>query len=248
MHSVRVDVLTLFPEMIARALDFSIMARAREAGAVEFGVHNPRDWAADRHRMVDDAPYGGGAGMVLKPEPMTACIEAVAGEGAAVVLMTPQGEPFDQPMARRLAELARMVIICGHYEGLDERVRASLVTHEISIGDFVLTGGELPALVVIDAVVRLLPGVLGNETSAAQDSFARGLLEHPHYTRPPEFRGMSVPEVLVEGDHAQVRRWRRKMSLRRTLLRRPDLLARARLDDHDRELLAEIADDVNSPR
>lgn len=246
---MRVDVITIFPGMIARALDFSIMARAREAGAVEFGVHNPRDWATDRHRMVDDAPYGGGGGMVLKPEPMAACIEAVAGAGAAVVLMTPQGEPFDQPMARRLAQPAQMVIICGHYEGLDERVRASLVTHEISIGDFVLTGGELPALVVIDAVVRLLPGVLGNETSSAEDSFERGLLEHPHYTRPPEFRGMRVPEALVEGDHAQVRRWRRKMSLRRTLRRRPDLLARGEFTDEDRELLAEIAaDEVNPAR
>jgi len=244
---VRVDIVTIFPEMIAHALDFSIMARAREAGAVEFGVHNPRDRATDRHRMVDDAPYGGGAGMVLKPEPMTACIEAVAGPGAAVVLMTPQGEPFDQPMARLLAQSAQMVIICGHYEGLDERVRHSLVTHEISIGDYVLTGGELPALVVIDAVVRLLPGVLGNEASAAEDSFARGLLEHPHYTRPPEFRGMRVPATLVEGDHAQVRRWRRKMSLRRTLRRRPDLLARAELTDEDRELLAEIADDEVNP-
>ena len=246
---MRVDVVTIFPEMITRALDFSIMARAREAGAVEFGVHNPRDWATDRHRMVDDAPYGGGAGMVLKPEPMTACIEAVAGPSAAVVLMTPQGEPFDQPMARRLAEAAQMVIICGHYEGLDERVRDSLVTHEISIGDYVLTGGELAALVMIDAVVRLLPGVLGNETSAAEDSFERGLLEHPHYTRPREFRGMRVPDTLVEGDHAQVRRWRRKMSLARTLRRRPDLLARAELTDEDRELLAEIAaDEVNPAR
>jgi len=230
--SVRVDVITIFPEMIARALDFSIMARAREAGVADFGLHNPRDFATDRHRIVDDAPYGGGAGMVMKPEPLTACIEAVAGEGAAVVLMTPQGEPFDQA-----------AIVCGHYEGVDERVRESLVTDEISIGDYVLTGGELPALVVIDAVVRLLPGALGNDASAAEDSFEDGLLEHPHYTRPPEFRGMAVPEALVEGDHARVRRWRRKMSLLRTLRRRPDLLARAELDERDRELLAEIAAD-----
>ncbi len=232
MPSVRVDVITIFPEMIARALDFSIMARAREAGVADFGLHNPRDFATDRHRIVDDAPYGGGAGMVMKPEPLTACIEAVAGEGAAVVLMTPQGEPFDQA-----------AIVCGHYEGVDERVRESLVTDEISIGDYVLTGGELPALVVIDAVVRLLPGALGNDASAAEDSFEDGLLEHPHYTRPPEFRGMAVPEALVEGDHARVRRWRRKMSLLRTLRRRPDLLARAELDERDRELLAEIAAD-----
>jgi len=240
---VRVDVITIFPEMIARALDFSIMARAREAGVADFGLHNPRDFATDRHRIVDDAPYGGGAGMVMKPEPLTACIEAVAGEGAAVVLMTPQGEPFDQAAARRLATRGQVVIVCGHYEGVDERVRESLVTDEISIGDYVLTGGELPALVVIDAVVRLLPGALGNDASAAEDSFEDGLLEHPHYTRPPEFRGMAVPEALVEGDHARVRRWRRKMSLLRTLRRRPDLLARAELDERDRELLAEIAAD-----
>jgi len=243
---VRVDIITLFPEMIACALDFSIMARARAAGVVQFGIHNPRDWTTDRHHVVDDTPYGGGAGMVLKPEPLTACIEHVATEGAAVVLMTPQGEPFDQAAARRLARLDHIVIVCGHYEGVDERVRASLVTHEISIGDYVLTGGELPALVVVDAVVRLVPGVLGNEASAEEESFEEGLLEHPHYTRPPEFRGMRVPAELVEGDHAQVRRWRRKMSLQRTLRRRPDLLARARLDDDDRDLLAEIiAEEMN---
>ncbi len=247
MLSVRVDVVTIFPEMIARALDFSMMARAREAGAAEFAVHNPRDFATDAHRMVDDAPYGGGAGMVMKPEPLAACIEAtVSAEGAAVVLMTPQGEPFDQTRARRLAGLQQMVVVCGHYEGVDERVRETLVTDEISIGDYVLTGGELPALVLIDAVVRLLPGVLGNESSVHEDSFGDGLLEHPHYTRPAEFRGMRVPDVLVEGHHAQVRRWRRKMSLLRTLRRRPDLLARAALDDDDRELLAEIlAQQVN---
>lgn len=238
---MRVDVVTIFPEMIAQALDFSILARARDAGRVQFGIHTPRDYATDRHRMVDDAPYGGGAGMVMKPEPLTACIEAVRSPNAAVVLMTPQGEPFEQRTARRLASREHLVIVCGHYEGVDERVRASLVTDEISIGDYVLTGGELPALVVIDAVVRLLPGVLGNERSAEEESFEDRLLEHPHYTRPPEFRGMRVPEALLKGDHAQVRRWRRKESLRRTLQRRPDLLARARLDREDRELLAEIA-------
>lgn len=243
---VRVDVVTIFPEMIAQALDFSIMARARAAGIVQFGVHNPRDYASDRHRIVDDAPYGGGAGMVMKPEPLSACLEAVRSPGAAVALMTPQGEPFEQATARRLAALEHLVIVCGHYEGIDERVRESLLTDEISIGDYVLTGGELPALVVIDAVVRLLPGVLGNEASAAEESFEDRLLEHPHYTRPPEFRGMRVPETLVEGDHAQVRRWRRKESLRRTLRRRPDLLARTELGREDRELLAEIvAEELN---
>ena len=242
---MRVDVVTLFPEMIAHALQFSIMARAEEAVAARFGVHNPRDWATDRHRIVDDAPYGGGAGMVLKPEPLVACIEDVVTEpDAAVVLMTPQGETLSQAHVRRLAGLRQMVVLCGHYEGVDERVRELLVTDEISIGDYVLTGGELPALVLIDAVVRLLPGVLGNEASAAEDSFEHGLLEHPHYTRPPQFRGMQVPEELVEGDHAAVARWRRKMSLLRTLRRRPDLLARARLSSDDRTLLAEIAPDV----
>ena len=239
---MRVDVVTLFPEMIAHALQFSIMARARDAGAAVFGVHNPRDWTTDRHRIVDDAPYGGGAGMVLKPEPLVACIEDVVRvPDAAVVLMTPQGETLTQAQVRRLARLRQMVVLCGHYEGIDERVRELLVADEISIGDYVLTGGELPALVLIDAVVRLLPGVLGNDTSAEEDSFEDGLLEHPHYTRPPEFRGLRVPEELIEGDHAAVARWRRKASLLRTLRRRPDLLARADLSATDRELLAEIA-------
>jgi tRNA (guanine37-N1)-methyltransferase len=238
---VRVDVVTLFPEMIASALDFSIMARAQDTGAVQFGIHNPRDWTTDRHRIVDDTPYGGGAGMVLKPEPLVSCVEEVTTKtDAAVVFMTPQGAQLTQAHVRRFASLSQMVVLCGHYEGLDERVRQLLVTDEISIGDYVLTGGELPALVLIDAVVRLLRGVLGNETSALEDSFEAGLLEHPHYTRPPVFRGMAVPEELVEGDHAQVRRWRRKMSLARTLERRPDLLARVELDSYDRELLAEI--------
>ncbi|MBD3291884.1 MAG: tRNA (guanosine(37)-N1)-methyltransferase TrmD [Armatimonadia bacterium] len=241
---MRVDVVTLFPEIIAHALQFSIMARAEEAGAVQFRVHNPREWTCDRHRIVDDTPYGGGAGMVLKPEPLVACIEdVVEAPDAAVVLMTPQGETLTQPTARRLASVPQMIVLCGHYEGVDERVRELLVTDEISIGDYVLTGGEVPALVLIDAVVRLQPGVLGNEASAAEDSFEDGLLEHPHYTRPPEFRGMRVPEELVEGDHAAVARWRRKMSLLRTLRRRPDLLARARLSSDDRELLAQIADE-----
>lgn len=241
MPLLRVDVVTLFPEMVTQALDFSIMARAGAAGAVEFGVHNPREWTTDRHRIVDDAPYGGGAGMVLKPEPLIACVEdVVTVDEAAVVMMTPQGEPLSKDIVARLATLPQMVVLCGHYEGVDERVREAVVTDEVSIGDYVLTGGELPALVLIDAVVRRLPGVLGNEISAEEESFEDGLLEHPHYTRPPEFRGMKVPAELVDGDHAQVQRWRRKMSLRRTLRRRPDLLARARLGAGDRELLAEI--------
>ncbi|MCD6361441.1 MAG: tRNA (guanosine(37)-N1)-methyltransferase TrmD [Armatimonadetes bacterium] len=237
---MRIDVVTLFPEMISCALDYSIMARARQAGAVEVEVANPRDWATDRHRIVDDAPYGGGAGMVLKPEPLVACIEhLLAGEQAPVILMTPQGEPLTQRIVRRLAAEPRLVVVCGHYEGVDERVRELVITEEISIGDYVLTGGELPALVLVDAVVRLLPGVLGNEQSSQDDSFSHGLLEHPHYTRPPVFRGMTVPAELTDGHHEQVRRWRRRQSLLRTLRRRPDLLARAELTDEDRELLAE---------
>lgn len=245
---MRVDVVTLFPEMVEQALDFSIMARARDAGAVEFGVRNPRDWTTDRHRVVDDAPYGGGAGMVLKPEPLVACVEdTVISHDAAVVLMTPQGETLTQTHVKRLASATQIVVLCGHYEAVDERVRESVVTDELSIGDYVLTGGELPALVLIDAVVRRLPGVLGNEASAEDESFEHGLLEHPHYTRPPRFRGMDVPEELLEGDHARVQRWRRKMSLRRTLRRRPDLLARARLEADDRELLAEILAENHEP-
>ncbi|MGC9318557.1 MAG: tRNA (guanosine(37)-N1)-methyltransferase TrmD [Armatimonadota bacterium] len=240
---MRIDLVTIFPEMIAGALDFSIMARARDAGLVTFEAHDPRDWATDRHRVVDDTPYGGGPGMVLKPEPLTACLEEIVGQDRpAVILMTPQGERLAQEHARRLSMLDRLVIVCGHYEAIDERVRQLLVTEEISIGDYVLTGGELPALVLVDAVVRLVPGVLGNEASVEEDSFQNGLLEHPHYTRPPEFRGMAVPRALVEGDHAQVRRWRRRMSLLRTLRRRPDLLARAELSEDDRELLAGIAE------
>lgn len=237
---MHIAVVTLFPEMVRGALDFSIMARARETGAVQFAVVNPRDWALDRHRIVDDAPYGGGPGMVLKPEPLVACIEELtAGEDVPVILMTPQGQPLTQDIARRLASMPRLVVVCGHYEGVDERVSELVVTEELSIGDYVLTGGELPALVLIDAVVRLVPGVLGNEQSPQGDSFSDGLLEHPHYTRPPEFRGLKVPAVLLEGDHARVRRWRRQQSLLRTLRRRPDLLARAELTDEDRELLRE---------
>jgi len=237
---MRIDVVSLFPEMVAGALDFSIMARAREAGVVGFSVVNPREWATDRHRIVDDTPYGGGAGMVLKPEPLVACLEGLLGGGdAPVILMTPQGEPLTQQAARRLAGEDRLIIVCGHYEGIDERVRELVITDEISIGDYVLTGGELPALVLIDAVVRLLPGAVGNELSPEADSFSEGLLEHPHYTRPPEFRGLTVPRVLTEGDHDQVRRWRRQQSLLRTLRRRPHLLARAELTNEDRELLRE---------
>ncbi len=247
---MRIDVVTIFPEMVEQALGFSIMERARASGVVEFGVSNPRDWALDRHRMVDDAPYGGGAGMVMKPEPLVACVEALVGEnaGVPVILMTPQGVPFSQRGAERLSRHERLVIVCGHYEGVDERVRETVITEEISVGDYVLTGGELPALVVIDAVVRLLPGAVGNEQSPACDSFADGLLEHPHYTRPQEFRGLLVPQVLSRGHHEEVRRWRRQLSLLRTYRRRPDLLARAELTEEDRDLLAEALETMRDER
>ena len=237
---MRIDVVSIFPDTVRQALDFSIMQRAEAAGVVEFAVRDPRDWALDRHKMVDDTPYGGGAGMVMKPEPLVQCVEDIIADasGVPVVLMTPQGTPFKQQEAQRLAQFEHLVIVCGHYEGVDERLRETVITDEISVGDYVLTGGELPALVVIDAVVRLLPGAVGNELSPASDSFADGLLEHPHYTRPREFRGLRVPQALAQGDHEGVRRWRRQMSLLRTYRRRPDLLARAELTEEDRELLA----------
>ncbi len=209
-------------------LEASILGRATEAGLLDVAVHDIRDWAEGRHRQVDDAPFGGGQGMVLKPEPLVAAIEAVRGgpDGdAPVVLMTPQGQPLVQETVRRFATLPRIVLVCGRYEGLDERVREGWVDEEISVGDFVLTGGELPALTVIDATARLLPGVLGNEASHADESFEAGLLEYPQYTRPRVFRDLSVPEVLLSGDHGRIAQWRAERSLERTRQRRPDLVA-----------------------
>lgn len=240
---MEIDVLTLFPAMFD-ALDHSIFKRAKERGIVVFRTWDIRDYTTDRHRTVDDTPYGGGAGMVIKPEPvhraLTAALESSPLPADRVILMSPQGRRFDQAIARELAQCQRLVMICGHYEGVDERVRSKLANDEISIGDYVLTGGELAAMVVIDAVVRLLPGVLGSDDSARFDSFGDGLLEHPHYTRPREYLGESVPEVLLSGNHQAIDRWRRKESLRRTKLRRPDLLAAARLSPLDYKLLAEI--------
>jgi len=242
-----IDILTLFPEMFAGPFDHSMIARAREAGLVELHVHNLRDWAEDRHRTTDDYAYGGGGGMVMKPEPVFAAVESILGLDPVlpggppppqpVVLMSPQGRPFDHAAASALASSDRLLLLCGHYEGFDERIRDHLVTDEISLGDFVLTGGELPAMVVADAVARLRPGVLGLETATASDSFATGLLEHPHYTRPADFRGWGVPDILRSGDHGAVDRWRREQSLARTLQRRPDLLAEIALDDADRSFL-----------
>jgi tRNA (guanine37-N1)-methyltransferase len=251
---MRFDVFTLFPSLLTSPLQESILKRAIEAGHLSVVVHNIRDYATDKHHVTDDVPYGGGGGMVMKPEPVFAAVEDILSEEREaksegplhiprppIILLTPQGRLFTQAVARELAAHERIVLICGRYEGVDERVRQFLATDEISIGDYVLTGGELPALVVIDAVARLLPGVLGDPGATLDDSHADALLEYPHYTRPANFRGQTVPDVLLSGDHAQVDRWRREQSLRRTWERRPDLLPKARLSQADRELLARLA-------
>jgi len=222
---MKIDVLTLFPGMFAGPLDESIIQRARQAGRLGLRVYNLRDYTHDRHRTVDDRPYGGGPGMVLKPEPLFEALEQLAGETARVILLTPSGRRFDQATARELSINQHLILICGSYEGIDERVRISWVDDEMSIGDFVLTNGALPAMVIIDAVVRLLPGVLGDDESALDESFSHGLLEYPHYTRPAEYRGLKVPEVLLSGHHAQIAEWRTQQARQRTAARRPDLLA-----------------------
>ena len=238
---MRIDILTIFPEMFDCVFDASIIKRARESGLVEIHAHNLRDWTTDKHRSTDDTPYGGGGGMVMKPEPIFAAVEEIKGEEEApVILLTPQGRLFTQQVAEELARRERLIFICGRYEGVDERVRQHLATDEISIGDYVLSGGELAAMGIVDAVVRLLPGALGYERAAAEDSHATGLLEGPHYTRPPEFRGWQVPDVLLSGHHARVAAWRRQQALKRTLERRPDLLARAPLSEQDRAWLREM--------
>lgn len=220
---LQVDIITIFPGMLDGFLGESMLKRAARAGAVEFRTIDLRNFTRDRHRTTDDRPYGGGPGMVMKPDPIFEAVESVRTPGARIVLMTPQGRRFDHAMARDLARESHLVFVCGHYEGVDERVRTGLATDEISIGDYVLTNGVLPAAVVIDAVVRLRPGVLGGENAAVEESFSEGLLEYPQYTRPPEFRGMRVPEVLLSGDHGAVRTWRHDRSVERTAQRRPDL-------------------------
>ena len=221
---MRIDVLTLFPELFAGPLDVSIVQRARAAGLLDLRVHNLRDWTHDRHRTVDDKPFGGGAGMVLKPEPIFEAVEQLATASTRVILMTPAGRLFNQPIARELARSEHILFLCPSYEGIDERAVETLVDDELSIGDYVLTNGGLPAMVVIDAVTRLLPGALGDETSAHDESFSHGLLEYPHYTRPAEFRGMKVPDVLLSGHHAEIEKWRVEQARDRTAQRRPDLL------------------------
>lgn len=238
----RFEIFTLFPQVFEPYLDTSILQRARQSGLVEVNLNNIRDWTTDRHHTTDDLPYGGGGGMVMKPEPIFAAVESVLGNPPTcpVILMTPQGRVFNQKIAQELASQPVLALICGRYEGIDERVRQHLVTDEISIGDYVLSGGELAALVLIDAVTRLIPGVLGDPDGAWDDSHAMGLLEYPHFTRPPEFRGWEVPEVLTSGDHGRIARWRREQALLRTWHRRPDLLLSAPLTDVDRDFLSRL--------
>ena len=221
---MKIDVLTLFPGMFAGPLDESIVKRAREAGRLDLKIHNLRDYAHDRHKTVDDRPFGGGPGMLLKPEPLFEAVEHLAGESARVILLSPSGRPFTQAIAQELATVDHLLLIAGHYEGFDERVRETLADDELSIGDYVLTNGALPIMVIVDAVTRLLPGVLGDDASSQDESFSHGLLEYPQYTRPAEFRGMKVPDVLLSGNHAQIARWRVEQARLRTEQRRPDLL------------------------
>jgi tRNA (guanine37-N1)-methyltransferase len=221
---MKIDVLTLFPGMFVGPLDESIIKRAREKGILELGIHDLRKWTHDRHKTVDDRPFGGGPGMVLKPEPLYEAVESLAGPKTRVILMGPSGRKFTQEIARELAGCEQLLLIAGSYEGFDDRVRQGLAHDELSIGDYVLTNGALPVMVIVDVVTRLLPGVLGDEESAKEESFSQGLLEYPHYTRPAEFRGMKVPEVLLSGHHAEIAKWRHEQALERTRERRPDLL------------------------
>ncbi len=237
---MRIEILTLFPEMFPGYLNSSILQRAQDAGHLQLFLHDIRDFARDKHRITDEPPYGGGGGMVLKPEPIFAAVEALL-DGARqtpVILMTPQGRPLTQQVVQELAGEDRLILLCGRYEGVDERVRQHLVTDEISIGDYVLTGGELAAMIIVDAVSRLIPGVLGGEGAADHDSYATGVLEGPHFTRPEQFRGWSVPDVLRSGHQANIERWRREQALRRTWQRRPDLLLTANLSEEDKQFLA----------
>lgn len=251
---LRFDILTIFPGMFAGPFSETILKRAQEKGLVVIDVHNIRDYAVDRHKTTDDYPFGGGAGMVMKPEPLFTAVEAVLRrareqgiERSEVILLTPAGRLFKHSVAQELASRQHLVLICGRYEGVDERVREALVTDEISVGDYVLSGGEIPAMVVVDATSRLVPGVLGAAESAEEESFARGLLEYPQYTRPADFRGMKVPDILLSGNHAAIAKWRREQSLIRTLRRRPELLSEAELTEADLAFLRRAAKEENIP-
>jgi tRNA (guanine37-N1)-methyltransferase len=243
---MRCEVVTIFPEFFNAYFSLKIFERALQQRIIEIRVHNLRDYTTDRHRTVDDYPYGGGPGMVLKPEPLFRAVKAIKADGVdtSTIMLSPQGRPFNQETALALSrEERRLLFICGRYEAVDERVRDALVDREISIGDYILTGGELPALVIIDSIVRLVPGALGDEHSAEEESFSWGILDYPHYTRPPEYEGLRVPGVLLSGNHGEIARWRRKEALRRTLHRRPELLKRASLTDEDDRLLLEIKEE-----
>jgi len=245
---MQIDILTLFPAMFLGPFQESILKRAQQQGILLILLHQLRDYAFDRHQMTDDAPYGGGKGMVMKPEPIFNAVESILdGEQAPIILMTPQGQRFDQKAAIELAQYPRLLFICGHYEGVDERVRAHLVTDEYSIGDYVLTGGELAAMVMVDAITRFVPGVLGALESALQDSYVSGLLEGPQYTRPSDFRGWAVPEVLRSGNHAAIAQWQHQQALCRTFRRRPDLFAQMALTEQDRTFIAKIRSNLGEP-
>lgn len=240
---MRFEIITIFPEIFHAYLGTGILKKALQKRLFEVTVHNLRDYAKDRHRTVDDYPYGGGAGMVLKPEPLFTAVETICPDRTErrVIMLSPAGKKFNQEMAEELSrEKRRLLFLCGRYEAIDERVRIALVDDEVSIGDYILTGGELPALVMIDAVTRLIPEVLGDERSAKEDSFSSGILDYPHYTRPPVFKDMAVPEVLLSGNHSEIWRWRRKEALRRTLKRRPELLEKIKLSDEDHKLISEL--------
>jgi len=246
------DVFTLLPEVFPSYLDTSILKRARQKGLIDVRVHNFRDFTHDKHHTTDDTPYGGGGGMVMKPEPVFEAVESVLGLATLqaqpaivpVILLTPQGRVFNQRVAEELSRYERIALLCGRYEGVDERIREHLVTDEISIGDYVLTGGELPAMIIIDAVSRLIPGVLGDPTGAEDDSHSMGLLEYPHYTKPPEFRDWKVPDVLASGNHAQIDKWRREQALTRTLHKRPDMLETADLSEKDKKFIEHLKSKV----
>lgn len=253
------DVFTILPEVFPTYLDTSIIKRARQKGLIDVRVHNIRDYTTDKHHTTDDTPYGGGGGMVMKPEPVFEAVESVLGIAAPqtqdkpasnipIILLTPQGRVFNQSIAKELSAHPHIALLCGRYEGIDERIREHLVTDEISIGDYVLTGGEIPALILIDAISRLLPNVLGDPTGAEDDSHAMGLLEYPHYTRPPEFRGWQAPDVLLSGDHAKIDKWRRQQALERTFKKRPDMLEKADLSKEDRKFVESLKLKVQGSR
>lgn len=246
---MRFDVFSIFPEVFEPYINLSILKKALENQVIDIHLFNIRDWASDKHHTTDDTPFGGGGGMVMKPEPIFSALEAIEGNPPAcpIILLSPQGELLNHTMAEELSRAEKLALICGRYEGVDERVLEHLVTREISIGDYVLSGGELPALILIEAITRLLPGALGDPTGASDDSFASGLLEYPHYTRPAEFRGWKVPEVLQSGNHREIEKWRRKQALKRTIIQRPDLLTFERMEKRDLKLLGELAEEMELP-